>query len=373
MTYSIFTTVMYVIYSMFIINITIMKSHNLMFSQFSYVKNFDLGKFNNMEVKQEASEMISCKVETDNETFDGPLDAFKVEIKEEPKTEPAYDTFGYLDCNEFPLKTEVEQEQDECKFTPSETKQTANESCSQEQNKMKSMETVTAHSSHTHTGSYTGRHAEGKPLNKNMKAVSARRPGKCEICFKKFTHASYLKIHLRVHTGIKPYKCEVCFKQFSEAGSLKKHLRMHTGETPYKCEICLKKFTTSSRLKSHWRIHTGEQPYKCEVCFKQFADSSSSKKHLRVHTGEKLTKCEICFKQFRDIGHLKTHLRVHTGEQPYKCEICFKQFSQTCHLKRHLRVHTGEKPYKCEICFKQFSDARTLKRHLRVHTRETPL
>ncbi|XP_050514826.1 uncharacterized protein LOC126890040 isoform X3 [Diabrotica virgifera virgifera] len=83
-------------------------------------------KFNNMEVKQEASE-ISCKMETDNETFDGPLDAFKVEIKEEPKTEPAYDTFGYLDCNEFPLKTEVEQEQDECKFTPSETKQTANE------------------------------------------------------------------------------------------------------------------------------------------------------------------------------------------------------------------------------------------------------
>ncbi|XP_050514828.1 zinc finger and BTB domain-containing protein 49-like isoform X4 [Diabrotica virgifera virgifera] len=221
-------------------------------------------KFNNMEVKQEASE-ISCKMETDNETFDGPLDAFKVEIKEEPKTEPAYDTFGYLDCNEFPLKTEVEQEQDECKFTPSETKQTANESCSYEENKMKSMETLTAHSSHT--GSYTGRHAEGKPLNKNMKAVTARRPGKCEICFKRFSQACNLKLHLRVHIGDRPYTCEICFKQFKERGHLKRHWMMHTEEKPHKCEIYFKQFSEADSLKRHLRVHAGEKPYTCETCF----------------------------------------------------------------------------------------------------------
>ncbi|CAG9828124.1 unnamed protein product [Diabrotica balteata] len=67
-----------------------------------------------MEIKQEASEK-TCKVET----YDSPLNALKIEIKEEPKTETASDAFDYL--KEFPVNNEVKQ--DEYKFTLFEEKQ----------------------------------------------------------------------------------------------------------------------------------------------------------------------------------------------------------------------------------------------------------
>ncbi|XP_050508058.1 zinc finger protein 85-like [Diabrotica virgifera virgifera] len=168
-----------------------------------------------MEIKQEGSEK-SCKMEIDNnDTCVGLLDTFKIEIKEEPKTEPAYHTFVDLDLNKFPLKTEVEQ--DEYKFSPLEEKPTKNEeSYPQEENKIKIMETL--HSSHKRK--YTRQDAEGKSVNKNIKIQTRQERYKCEICFKQLNRAGDLKVHLRVHTGENSHKCEVCFKQFNQAGNM---------------------------------------------------------------------------------------------------------------------------------------------------------
>ncbi|CAG9833722.1 unnamed protein product [Diabrotica balteata] len=62
-----------------------------------------------MEIKQETSEK-SCKIEIGYETCVGPLNAVKIEIKEEPKKESAYDTFDYLD---FPVDSKPKVGQDE--------------------------------------------------------------------------------------------------------------------------------------------------------------------------------------------------------------------------------------------------------------------
>uniref|UniRef100_A0A6P7G9M0 Zinc finger protein 595-like n=1 Tax=Diabrotica virgifera virgifera TaxID=50390 RepID=A0A6P7G9M0_DIAVI len=210
-----------------------------------------------MEIKQETSEK-TCKMEV----CAGLLDTFKIEIKEEPKTEAVYDTFVDSELNEFPLKTEVEQ--DEYKFSQFEEKPTTNkESCPQEENKMKIMETFPS----AHNRKSTCQDAEGKTVNQNIKVQTRQEPYKCEICFKQYTVSSSLKKHLRVHTGEKPYKCEICLKQFNQSGAFKKHSRVHTGEKPYKCEICFKQFNQGGYLKIHLRIHTGEKPYKCEICF----------------------------------------------------------------------------------------------------------
>ncbi|XP_072386397.1 uncharacterized protein [Diabrotica undecimpunctata] len=76
-----------------------------------------------MEIKQEVTETTG-KLEIDNDTCVGSLDAFKIEIKEEPKTETAYQAFDYVDLNELTVNTEVECED---KFISFEEKQTTNE------------------------------------------------------------------------------------------------------------------------------------------------------------------------------------------------------------------------------------------------------
>ncbi|XP_050517718.1 zinc finger protein 45-like isoform X2 [Diabrotica virgifera virgifera] len=233
-------------------------------------------------------------------------DSFTNEIKEDFNRESICDAFDDSGLNEYSLKIEIE---DEKKLMPYGEKQTHKEGYLQDGNKVPVMEKLIEDSSYK--GNDTSGETESKTSRKNMIAMTGKRPYKCEICFKKCTTASNLKVHLRVHTGETPHQCEFCFKQCSTASNLKEHMRVHTGEKPYKCKICLKQFSQASPFKTHLRVHTGEKPYKCEICFTQFSVEGSLKRHLRTHTGEKPYKCEICLKQFSQAGTLKTHLRVH--------------------------------------------------------------
>ncbi|XP_008420502.1 gastrula zinc finger protein XlCGF57.1-like [Poecilia reticulata] len=259
---------------------------------------------------------------------------------------------------------------------------------------------------------------------------------RCSECGKRFGSLSYLKLHIRCHTGDRPFRCPVCRKCFSWRGRLQKHMRIHTGEKPFRCSVCGRRFSESGNLKVHMRIHTGEKPFSCAICGKSYTQRGNLNMHMAVHKGDSIIKCSlhqsqqlrhhsqvgasrnfvkrqklapqedlkagsnlrvdesgsgkvhvnctgcstckkhlncsVCGKIFGFKGQLKAHMRCHTGEKPYKCPICWKCFSWNGCLQKHVKIHTGEKPYECTVCGKGFIESGNLKVHMRIHTGEKP-
>nr|XP_020491950.1 zinc finger protein 624-like [Labrus bergylta] len=78
----------------------------------------------------------------------------------------------------------------------------------------------------------------------------------CDVCGKKFSTSYCLKIHSKIHAGIRDFECQDCGKTFYQRGNLMMHLKRHSGERPYQCDICGISFTLKHNLTAHRRRHT---------------------------------------------------------------------------------------------------------------------
>ncbi|XP_032392655.1 zinc finger protein 16 isoform X2 [Etheostoma spectabile] len=277
----------------------------------------------------------------------------------------------------FPSSEVVKSEQDLLETQPSYELQTVSSDCSstQSENNDSDEELVTSKGGQTIT----------------MKRKGTERSF-CHFCGKGFQYVGSLMKHIKTHennfdctvcgmtcqsteqliTHVKSchnrtHICDVCGKTFPNIRCLRLHEKVHNGVKEFVCQECGKTFYRRDHLIVHVRTHSGEKPYHCDICGKSFSQSQNLTIHKRSHSGEKPYQCGLCGKLFNTSSHLKTHMRYHSGEKPYSCDICGKHFRQSGQMTRHRTTHTGERPYGCHVCGMRYRFAPNLKVHLQIH------
>lgn len=128
----------------------------------------------------------------------------------------------------------------------------------------------------------------------------------CEICGKSFKHLARKQAHMRLHANERNFLCSLCGKSYKTKYSLMQHSLSH-GNDMMQCNICGAKIKYSTNLRLHMKIHEGIKPHQCEYCGKSFTLKINLISHIRGHTGERPFKCEVCGKSFKRSQSVKKH------------------------------------------------------------------
>ena len=128
-------------------------------------------------------------------------------------------------------------------------------------------------------------------LENHMKLHADERKFECDICKKKFVTEATLNSHKKLHLNtLRSFGCPHCDKKLNNASNLARHVRsvhfeLSTDKRQFGCKTCGKLFKDPSALKIHEKIHSGIKPHACNDCSKAFLTNAQ----LKIHQVTKAT------------------------------------------------------------------------------------
>jgi KRAB domain-containing zinc finger protein len=163
----------------------------------------------------------------------------------------------------------------------------------------------------------------------------------CTACDKRFTQKVNLTRHIqRIHSN----------STTTENPGLRRRGRPAQQQTSFPCLECGKLYSRKTSLKLHEKIHLGIKDYACHYCDKAFRIKAHMVKHVRTHE-KRVLLCGICHRKFQDedllLAHVTSHRRKRLGgtqgqgqtnKKCSTCRDCGKSFHFSSSLSRHRRT-----------------------------------
>ncbi|XP_058798727.1 zinc finger protein 665-like isoform X4 [Phymastichus coffea] len=154
-------------------------------------------------------------------------------------------------------------------------------------------------------------------LTNHIRFQHREQPIICDVCGKTCGNSNSLYVHQKFAHYKAEFECHICHRRMVSQANLDEHvLKQHEQRQDAICEECGKTFTRQSRLKIHMRIHLGIKPHDCKLCGKAFSRKTALRQHLLIHTGQRPYLCDICGKSFTQKPGLISHRKSHPGTHP---------------------------------------------------------
>ncbi|XP_055306168.1 zinc finger protein OZF [Sitodiplosis mosellana] len=202
-------------------------------------------------------------------------------------------------------------------------------------------------------------------MKQHMRTHSGQKLFACSVCVQTFMQKNHLRQHSRTHIKQLPFACSNCGQRFNNDNEKQSHEKRCTCRR-YECYLCFHKCFTKNRLKQHMRSkHTSDMPFECAVCGLKFSYHSDLKRHLTTHAKPRPFRCLKCWKSFKEEGKKNAH-EGQCNSRLHQCYLCKANTLDSASLKKHFRaLHTGERPFECKFCEVRFVDKYSAARHMK--------